>query len=299
VAQAGNNGAALGQIAAALPGALSSQGGWFRGIGGFASVHGNASAPGFSSSTGGFLAGYDRPVATNLYLGIAAGYLHSDIDERSPSSGTEGSARVAAYGGIFAGPHLITATVGYAHDWFDTSRGLAGIGMAHQDHGGNEATAAGQWSLPLAIAGYGGGAATLTPKAGIEYVHLSEDSFSELGASGFDLANSGHGTDSLQPYIGAALTQKFTTAGGTEIAPELRLGYAHDMFDARSMTVTTVSGAGFPVSGVKPSRDQLSAGLGLVVQATHNLSAYADYDTILHTGNTTEQVIQAGLHLKF
>lgn len=151
----------------------------------------------------------------------------------------------------------------------------------------------------MTITGYGGGTATLTPKAGLQYLYLSQGAFGETGASGADLTNTGYGTNSLQPYVGAALTQKFVTQGGAEIAPELRLGYAHDLFDSRFLTVTTVSGSAFPVEGVKPSRDQLSAGFGIVMQAAPNLSAYADYDTILHTGNTTEQVVQAGLRLKF
>ncbi|HXC27377.1 MAG TPA: autotransporter outer membrane beta-barrel domain-containing protein [Stellaceae bacterium] len=298
LAQAGpGNAGMLGDLAASLP--QLGEGGWFRGIGGFASVNGSSSAPGFTGDTGGFLAGYDRPVTPNIYLGVAGGYLHSDIDEHSTSSGTEESARFNVYGGMLAGPSLFSATAGYAHDWFDTTRGLGGIGIASENHGGNEATAAAQWSLPLPIAGYGGGMATLTPKAGIEYLYLSEDAFSESGAGGFDLSNSGHGTNSLQPYLAAALSQKFVTASGMQLTPELRLGYAHDMFDSRLLTVIAASGAGFPVEGVKPSRDQVTAGIGVVVQATTCLSAYADYDTILHTGNTTEQTIQAGLRLKF
>jgi outer membrane autotransporter protein len=299
LAQAGGgNGAALGEVAAALPGTLP-EGAWFRGIGGFASVNGSSTAPGFTGSTGGFLTGYDRPVAPNLYLGVAGGYLHSNIDEHSTSSGTEESARFNVYGGLLAGPSLFSATAGYAHDWFDTTRGLAGIGTASQSHSGNEATVAAQWSLPLPIAGYGGGIATLTPKAGIQYLHLSEDAFGETGAGGFDLGNSGHGTDSLQPYIGAALSQKFVTASGAQITPELRLGYAHDVFDSRLLTVTSAGGAAFPVEGVKPSRDQLSAGIGITMAAGPCLSLYADYDAIVPTGNTTEQTIQAGLRLKF
>ncbi len=300
LAQAGGgNGAALGEVAAALPDALSSQGMWFRGIGGFASVNGNSTAPGFTGSTGGFFAGYDRAVAPNLYLGLTGGYLHSNIDEHSTSSGTEGSLQLNVYGGVMTEGGLFAATAGYANDRFVTNRGIAGIGTASENHGGNEATAAGQWSLPLTIAGYGGSAATLTPKAGIQYLYLFEGAFSETGASGFDLGNSGHGTDSLQPFIGAALAQKFVTDGGAEITPELRLGYAHEVFDSRVLTVTSIGGAAFPVGGVKPSRDQLTAGLGLVMQAAPNLSAYADYDTMLHTGNTTEQVVQAGLRWKF
>jgi len=46
---------------------------WFRDIGSFAPVDGNAGAPGFTGSTGGFLTGWDRPVAQDIYVGVAGG----------------------------------------------------------------------------------------------------------------------------------------------------------------------------------------------------------------------------------
>lgn len=299
LAQGGNAGV-MGDFASALPQALAAEGAWFRGIGSFASVNGSASAPGFTGSTGGFLAGYDRPISHNFYVGLAGGYLHSDIAEHGAASGTEESTRVAIYGGTWVGANLLTATAGYAHDSFNTSRGITGIGTASESHGGNEATAAAQWSLPLTIQGVGtNSVATLTPKAGLEYLHLSEDAFGESGGSGFDLTAGGHDTDSLQPYIGAALSQKFVTEGGTEITPELRLSYAHEVFDSRLLRVTTLSGASFAVTGVAPSRDQVAAGFGMVIQAGPNLNLYANYDAVLHTGNTTEQTVQAGLRWNF
>ena len=162
---ANGNLAAIGQIAGALPEALAAEGAWFRGIGGFASVDGSGTAPGFTGTAGGFMAGIDRPVAPDLYLGLAGGYLHSDVDEHSTSSGTLDSARVAAYGGGWWGANLFTGTAGYAHDWIASTRGLAGIGNARQSHGGDEVTLAGQWSLPTPVAGIAG-SAVVTPKLG-------------------------------------------------------------------------------------------------------------------------------------
>jgi fibronectin-binding autotransporter adhesin len=68
--------------------------------------------PGLTSETGGFLSGCDQPVGENIYVGVAGGYLHSNIDEHSTSSGTESSARFAVYGGALLGPSLLTATAG-------------------------------------------------------------------------------------------------------------------------------------------------------------------------------------------
>jgi outer membrane autotransporter protein len=290
---------AIEQVAQTLPQAIADNGGWFRGIGSFASVNGNSTAPGYSADSGGFLAGYDRAIAPDLYAGIAGGYNHSDITV-SPSTGTVDTGRVLVYGGGLLGPGFWSATAGYAHDAISTARGIAGIGTATESHGGNEFNGGAQWSLPLPVTGFGGGIATLTPKLGVMYIHLGEDGFAETGADGFDLANTGKSTDSLQPFIGLNATQTFVTADGTQYVPQLRLGYSHELAnDNRLLNVGAVSGASFIIQGVKPSRDQLTAGLGVTVRAQDSLYLYANYDAIVRTGNTSDQTVSAGLRIKF
>jgi fibronectin-binding autotransporter adhesin len=142
--------------------------------------------------------------------------------------------------------------------------------------------------------------ATLTPKAGFQFVHLSENGFAESGASGFNLSSGSRSTDSFRPYIGAALAQRFLTGDGAEIAPELRLGYAYEVLsNARLLTVSTLSGIDFPVVGVAPSRNQMTAGVGIAMRSGPDLTFYASYDTTLRTGNTTDHVVQAGLRWRF
>jgi fibronectin-binding autotransporter adhesin len=295
----GNIGA-LSDVAAALPGALGSQGAWFRAIGGFAMLNGSSTAPGFTGAAAGFLAGYDRAVAPNLWLGLAAGYLHSDISERSTSSGTVESGRVALYGAGLVGPSRLMATLGYAYDRTDTARGLTGVGTARQGHNGNEFTLAGQWSLPLAVPGIGGADASLTPRAGLQFLHLGEGGFSESGAGGFNLSSGGRDTDSLQPYIGVTLAQSFVTDGGIRITPEARLGYARELLsNARLITETTVSGANFFVAGVRPTRDIVTVGVGVTVEAMRDMRLYAAYDAILRTGNTAAHNFSAGARIRF
>jgi fibronectin-binding autotransporter adhesin len=282
-----------------LPQALTAQGAWFRGIGGFAAVDRSGTLPGFTGSAGGFLAGFDRPIAENVYLGVAGGYLHSSVNENTAASGTADTGRLAVYGGALIGSSLLTATAGYAHDWLDTSRNLI-LGTALQHHSANEATAAAQWSLPLQVQGLSQGVATLTPKAGVQFLHLGENGFTETGAGGFDFAATGHSTNSFQPFVAIAASQKFVTADGTLLTPELRLGYDREALSgSRTITVATVSGAQFPVTGVKPSKNIATAGAGITMQAGPTLSLYVNYDAVLPTGNTTDQTVQAGLRLKF
>jgi fibronectin-binding autotransporter adhesin len=231
---------------------------------------------------------------------IAGGYLRSTVDEHSTANGALDTARLALYGGTWWEGNLLTATAGYAHDSFSTSRSLTGIGTATENHGGNEATVAAQWSRPLQLQGFAGGLATVTPKTGVQFLHLSEGGFDEIGARGFDLNSGGRGTDSVQPYIAVAAAQKFVTDGGTQFTPEVRLGYAREALSgSRLITVTTVSGANFPVIGVAPSHDIVTAGIGVAAEAGPSLSFYANYDGTLRTGNTTDQTLSAGLRVRF
>ena len=111
--------------------------------------------------------------------------------------------------------NLFAATAGYAHDWFDTRRALV-VGTASQKHGGDEATAAAQCSRPIAVPGIGG-RATVTPKAGVQFVHLSENRFAEGGAGGFSLSSADRDTNSFQPYIGVVAAGTITVLSGLAI----------------------------------------------------------------------------------
>jgi outer membrane autotransporter protein len=298
LAQAGNL-AALGEIASALPKAMGSDVAWFRGIGDFVSLSGNAAAPGFNGSSGGFLAGFDRPVSPDLTLGIAGGYLHSDVSEHSATTGQVDSGRVAAYGGGWWGPTLLTGIAGYAYDRIASVRNITAVGTATQGHDGHEFSLAGQWSLPTRVAGIAG-TAVLTPKLGVQFLHLSEDGFKETGAGGFALSSAGTDTDSFQPYVGVAVSETFVAADGTLITPEIRLGYNRETLSTnRAISLAAIDGTPFLARGVKPSRDMLSAGIGVTLRAQDNMLLYAEYDAIVPTGNTTDHRVAAGLRLRF
>jgi outer membrane autotransporter protein len=295
--QASNIGTLVG-IGSALPEVLGSAGAWFRGIGGFASVNGNSGLPGFNGKSGGLLAGFDRPIMPNVSLGLAAGYQHSDVDEHL-TSGTVDSGRVAVYGGGWWGPNLFTGTAGYAYDRISSNRGVTDIGTATEGHNGHEFSIAGQWSVPIPVRGLFG-LATLTPKLGVQYLNLHETRFHETGANAFDLSAGSNDTDSLQPFAAFAAAEKFITADGSEITPELRLGYSREVLNNnRILAIAATDATPFLARGVRPSRDMLTAGIGFTLRAQGNIFVYANYDAVLPTGNTSDQTVSGGLRIRF
>jgi fibronectin-binding autotransporter adhesin len=104
----------------------------------------------------------------------------------------------------------------------------------------------------------------------------------------------------LQPYIGIAAAEKFVTSGGMEITPELRLAYSREVLNNnRLFAVAAIDGTPFVARGVKPSRDMLTAGLGITLRAQDNVFLYANYDANLPVGNTSDHTVSAGVRIRF
>ena len=287
--------AQLGDLVAALPESVSAAGGWFRATGNFSSVGSQATNPGFTSQSGGFLAGFDRPVSEHLTLGAALGYTRTNVqDEGGVGTSTIDTPRITLYGTYALGPYYLDALLGYGHDGFTDTR-VTPVGTASSSHDGDEITAALQASRNVRL-----GAFTLIPQAGLQFTRLSEGGFGESGANGFDLTTAGHDTESLRPFLAVALDRTFLTDGGTKITPEVRVGYSREVLNpGRQVNVTTASGAAFLIDGISPSRDQVTVGAGIAAQYSQSLTLFADYDYAPHTGNETSHTVSAGLRVRF
>jgi fibronectin-binding autotransporter adhesin len=149
----------------------------------------------------------------------------------------------------------------------------------------------------LTVEGLSGGTAALTPKATFQFIHLSEDSFADSGASGFDLSASGHATDSFQPFISASVAQQFAIASGAEITPELRLGYAYEtLANSRLLTVTTSAASR---SLASPRRAVSSPPASASPWSPAPTSSSAPITTPRSPPATPPPTIQAGLRWKF
>jgi outer membrane autotransporter protein len=251
--------------------------------------------PGFDSQEGGFLAGFDRPLGGGFVAGVAAGYSHTDVSEHDGESGSFDTPRVALYGSYGTGPLTLAATVGYAHDFIDSSRPIVATGeTATASHGGDEATGALEASWHLDADGV-----TLAPEAGLRYVHLAEDGFSETGSRGFDLTVASRDTDSLRPFVGATVARPFATDGGLTIVPSAELGYSRELLDATLHNTVAVGGGSFAVDGLALTRDQVEAGAAISARLDDRFALFASYRATLPTGNLLSQTVEAGLRVTF
>jgi outer membrane autotransporter protein len=95
---------------------------------------------------------------------------------------------------------------------------------------------------------------TVIPRIGAQYLHLSENGFSETGGSGFNLTR-GQDIDSFQPMVGLTSLKASTLDDGIYITPAFKLAYRHAL-----LSLTTPAGVGVPVSVVASAHNIVTFG---------------------------------------
>ena len=283
--------AGLNAVLAELPQALARHGGWFRATGGFGSI--DAAGPDLDSYGGGFMAGYDRQMTDNLLLGAAVGFNRTQID-LGDSSASINTPRVTLYGSYQYRHLALDVSIGYGFDRIKTRDNSAG-GTAKAKHDAHEIVAAVQAGYAVDLPS----SFVLTPRVGVDYLHIFEEGFTENGAGAFDLTTKSGDTDSLKPNVGVTLAKTFATDNGWLLTPQFHLTYRREMLDAAHDAQVVVGGGAFTVKGVKPTRDELALGTSLTAQLSETVDVYGGYTAQLPIGNTVSHNFDAGLRVAF
>jgi outer membrane autotransporter protein len=289
------NGTQLAQFGNKSPG--NHYGAWARGIGNWTSARGQGSSPAYSSSAGGMLGGIDTAIADDIVAGVAAGFSHTDITQADGTTGAIDTPRVMLYGSYTPMPSLsFNAIAGLAYERINTSRPVTALGsIATEGHNGFEENLAlqGAYSIPF-------DEFSIIPNAGLQYVHHTENKFSESGASGFNLSSGSTHIDSFQPIVGIIVVRPFVTDGGVHITVEGKVSYNRELLSTnRNEVLTTASGALSPATSVTPARNTLALGPAVTVQANDILQLYVDYKATLGLGKSTGHTVFAGARYDF
>ncbi|TXH37154.1 MAG: autotransporter outer membrane beta-barrel domain-containing protein [Rhodospirillaceae bacterium] len=285
--------AELNEVLAELPQALAQNGGWFRAIGGFGSIDGNNGASDINSYGGGFMAGYDRQVTDTLLLGAAVGFSRTQI-EQDGSDATVNTPRLSLYSSYQYQHVALDLSLGYGYDRIKMRNQSAG-GTAKSEHDAHELVAAVQAGYAIDLPSN----VVLTPRVGVDYLHLFEDGYKESGAGAFDLEAESSDTDSLKPHVGVSVAKTFATDNGWNLTPEMSLTYSREMLDDSHQAQVLVGGGSFTVEGVKLTRDELALGTELTAQMSQTFELFSGYTAVLPIGNTVSHNFEAGLRAEF
>jgi subtilase-type serine protease len=235
---------------------------WAQGFGAWGRFDTDGNAAALRRDLAGFFSGVDTRVGANGRLGFAAGYTGSKnaLDNRGNS--TVDSGHVSGYGGWSFGNLNLRAGGAYSFHTVDTTRTVAFAAFFDTDtahYGARTGQVFGEVGYGFAF-----GKVAIEPFAGVAWVRLDTDAFTERGglaalrvaASSFDV---GYST------FGIRAATMIPLANDMMLVPRASAAWQHAFDDVTPAGTLAFQTAGVPfvIAGVPIARDALLAEAGL------------------------------------
>jgi outer membrane autotransporter protein len=140
------------------------------------------------------------------------------------------------------------------------------------------------------------------PFAGLQYVHLGVNSFTEIGAGITNLAINDQTLDSLRSRFGVRAELRKEITPSWKVASDVRVAWKHEFANNDRAIVAQFSGSGlssFAVRTSDPERDAALIGLGFNATYKDALTAFVDYDVQAGQCHYVEQTVKGGFKWSF
>jgi len=251
-------------------------------------------------TTGSVEAGADYRLTDHWTAGALFGYGHTDATlDSQGSSVTADTYSPGVYAGYQDHGWYANGLFSYGHNVYSEARRILVPGI--------DTTATGSPEGNQYVGNLDGGyefhdqAWTYGPSAGLQYVHLDVDGFSETGAGGANLNVSHQETDSLRSRLGGEV--RYHTMWWSKVAfnPHLSAYWQHEFMDASHGITSQFSAVGagsFSVATDQPDRDSALIDVGFDAQLD-NLTFFVDYQTEAGQENFFAQSIQSGFRIAY
>lgn len=269
---------------------------WARGFGSWGQRRGDGNAASLTHSSGGLLAGFDIPVASEARLGVVAGYSRSTFEVARRRSRSEAdNYHIGLYGGTELDRFRLSGGVTYAWHELDTRRNATFSGFGEElrsDYGARSLQAFGEIAYRFDL-----GRATFEPFANLAYVNLRSAGFTETGGVSALTARAqttavAFATLGLRAQMSFDLGSSVARISGT-------LGWRHATGDVTPLSLQAFSGgAPFSIAGAPVARDALVVSTGFAVNLSPDAEIAMSYDGQL-AARATDHSFNARLAVKF
>ncbi|PYK90874.1 MAG: hypothetical protein DME35_04290, partial [Verrucomicrobia bacterium] len=270
-------------------------------------------------STWGFILGADARIGEHWIAGAFANYdrIWASLDKDGSRADID-----AGGGGLYAGWHnggwYGHGLFNYTHSWYDATRNIhvpldfvfkdTQVSSPQSNTYGADIDGGYDWCVNPHF--------TIGLLAGLQYVHLNVDSFSEKEGEnntafcpggcaeipGPSLAVDEQDLNSLRSRLGARATYHIWNCEGWAFAVEGRAAWQHEFLnDSRTISASLI-GEGLPSFDVRttaPHRDSALVGGGLNVTYRNRYTVFGDYDAQVGQDDFIAQSVKAGLKISF
>ncbi|WP_198666170.1 autotransporter outer membrane beta-barrel domain-containing protein [Tropicimonas sp. IMCC34043] len=250
---------------------------WAQGFGGWNDLDGSNGTYDVSETVGGIILGADTQI-DNWTLGAAFGFYqsNSDVDELSSSFDAD-SQLLGIYAGTAAGPFSLRFGANYIFSQIDSERTISLAGTSDKAKADYDARTA----QAFAEIGYGVALRdiALEPFAGLAWVNVDTDSFTESGADA-GLKGSSSSSDVGYGTIGVRAATNVELSGGKALIARGSLAWQNafgDLTPQQDFAFNAASGSDFTVSGVPLAENTALVELGIDVLISRQGSVGISY----------------------
>jgi uncharacterized protein YhjY with autotransporter beta-barrel domain len=256
-----------------------------------------ADQPHFDDNSEAVVVGADYRFSPHFLVGLTAGYSHTDATlDTANSSATVDSYSPGIYAS-YANKGWYANFIGrYSYNSYTEQRNISFLGQS-----ANGATDGNEGMVNL-DGGYDfhSGAWTFGPVAGLQYTHLTVNSYSESGSDA-SLAVDEDQSDSLRSRLGGTVKYDFHGCGAT-FTPHLTASWQHEFMDAsRGITsqFSNFSGGSFIVRTQNSGDDSALIDAGLDAKIDKTITVFGDYLMQAGQSDYFGQSVEAGVRVNF
>ncbi|MBF0359306.1 MAG: autotransporter domain-containing protein, partial [Magnetococcales bacterium] len=259
---------------------------WLQAFGSTSDMDTRNKVEGYDADVVGTTIGIDGQMSDNLTAGFAISYANIDVKGKSAAKSTTDTDQWQAtlYGTLALDKFYVTGNAGYAFGDSDTSRTTIS-GTATGNYDTDTVSLGLSAAMPMDR-----GTFSLTPKAGVSYVHVNTDSYTEAGSNTLTVATSN--MDLFHITAGFTAQTKIESGSGT-LSPSASLTADWDVTQEQAESNANYSaGSTFTTKGAKPAALGGVVGLGLDYASNdglYNISVGYDASVranfVSHAGN--------------
>ncbi len=228
---------------------------WSQGVSAWGRINGDGDAANVRRNLAGFFTGVDRKFGDNWLAGVASGYSNSSVgvSARSSSAGID-TVHFAAYANASYDALNFRSGAAFAWNTISTSRSIQFPGFvdsATAHYGAGAGQVFGEVGYVRAL-----GDVAVEPFAGLAYVHLDTDSFTEVGQAAA-LAGSRITENVGYSSLGLRLATSVALDNGVTLSPHVSAYWQHAFNDITPTAALTFmsTGATFTIAGVPLALD--------------------------------------------
>ena len=236
---------------------------WVQGLYNKSKQDSSSATPGFRGYTQGVAFGLDTLINDVYTVGVGYAYNATDVKSGGRKTDVYGH-NFFIYGEYQPNAWFVNGTVNYSTSDYKEQRAVTGVGIASKydvDTWGGQV-----------MTGYDM-ASGLTPKAGLRYLHIKQDSYTDTLGQNVKTDN----TDLLTAVAGVNYAYDFVEKDYT-LTPEVRLAATYDIVSDNADATVVMGTGSYTTSGKRLPRSGVEAGVGVTMNMFDALDVSLNYD---------------------